>query len=129
MRARSLAIYQLSYNGALALGAFGWGWLGDLIGLSWTLACGRAAPAPLLAFAVRGFSLDHDAGSPAGSAAAGAPLRDAPAADSLPMLSHGRGAGNPALLRRSRTPGRVPGAMAEVRRVRGRAGALSMAAL
>ena len=29
VRARALAIYQMSYNGALAFGSFGWGWLGD----------------------------------------------------------------------------------------------------
>ncbi len=38
VRARALAIYQLFSNGALAVGAFGWGWLGTEVGLPWTMA-------------------------------------------------------------------------------------------
>ncbi len=58
VRARSLAIYQLAYNGALTLGAFGWGWLGGAIGLPSTLLAAGGAGA-VLAVAVRGFSLDQ----------------------------------------------------------------------
>lgn len=38
VRARALAIYQIFSNGTLALGAFGWGWLGTEVGLPWTMA-------------------------------------------------------------------------------------------
>ena len=38
VRARALATYQLFSNGALAVGAFGWGWLGTEVGLPWTMA-------------------------------------------------------------------------------------------
>ncbi|MGH7120744.1 MAG: MFS transporter [Acetobacteraceae bacterium] len=38
VRARALAIYQLFSNGALVVGAFGWGWLGTEVGLPWTMA-------------------------------------------------------------------------------------------
>ena len=36
VRARALSIYQLAQNGALTIGSFGWGWLGDRIGISHT---------------------------------------------------------------------------------------------
>jgi MFS family permease len=121
VRARSLAIYQLSYNGALTLGAFGWGWLGDLIGLSWTLIA-AAASGTLLAFAVRGFSLDQRPARLAGMPPA-EPVPDAPAADFLPRLAHGRVLET---LRYCVDPGsraEFLDVMAEVRLVRGRAGA------
>ncbi len=57
VRARALAIYQLAQNGALTAGSFAWGWLGGEIGIADTLLV-AAAIGVVLAFAVRGFSID-----------------------------------------------------------------------
>jgi MFS family permease len=44
VRARVLALYQAVFNGAMGLGAIGWGWLGDHVGLTGTiLAAGLAS--------------------------------------------------------------------------------------
>ncbi|HSU06049.1 MAG TPA: MFS transporter [Acetobacteraceae bacterium] len=121
VRARSLAIYQLSYNGALTLGAFGWGWLGGVIGLSWTLVAAGSSGA-LLAFAVRGFGLDQMLTRRAVSVPPEA-VPDAPAAEFVPMLAHGRVLET---LQYCVDPSRraeFMEVMAEVRLVRGRAGA------
>ena len=124
VRARALAIYQLAFNGALAGGSFGWGWIGTHIGLSATLVTASVVGLAL-ALAVRGYGLDSPA--PATRAAAPLLLPEAPAAEITPLLELGRGrvlesvqytidpANRDAFL----------AAMAEVRRVRGRAGALA----
>jgi MFS family permease len=44
VRARVLALYQAVFNGGMGLGAIGWGWLGDHVGLTGTiLAAGLAS--------------------------------------------------------------------------------------
>src|SRR5215467_8395570 len=44
VRARVLALYQAVFNGGMGLGAIGWGWLGDHLGLTGTiLAAGVAS--------------------------------------------------------------------------------------
>jgi MFS family permease len=121
VRARSLAIYQLSYNGALTLGAFGWGWLGGVMGLSPTLLTAAGFGAAL-AFGVRRFALDWTVTRLTGLAPA-VPAPDAPAAEFVPMLTHGRVLET---LEYSVDPARRSEfleVMAEVRLVRGRAGA------
>ncbi len=121
VRARSLAIYQLSYNGALTLGAFGWGWLGGEIGLNRTLLA-AAAFGVALAFGVRGFGIDHVPARAPGTALPEL-VPDAPAAEFVPMLAHGRVLET---LQYCVDPGRRGDfleVMAEVRLVRGRAGA------
>ncbi|MBS0562339.1 MAG: MFS transporter [Proteobacteria bacterium] len=124
VRARALSIYQLSYNGALAFGSFGWGWLALHIGLSgvmFTAAAGGAA----LAVAVRVFRIDQ--------AAANLPSQDRPqprpeaaAAELVPILPHARGHVMETMHYRVPAEEREAflEAMAEVRRVRGRAGAM-----
>ena len=90
VRARALAIYQLSYNGALVLGSFGWGWIGTRIGLSDTLLAASLLDL-LLAFAVRRHSLDAAPSSAASKTAAPALAFEAPAAESAPLLQLARG--------------------------------------
>ncbi|MEO8715288.1 MAG: MFS transporter, partial [Acetobacteraceae bacterium] len=126
VRARALAIYQLSFNGALTLGSVGWGVLGGRIGLSAALLA-AAALGGALAITVRAFGLDTQTtrGGHADDEPEAGP--EAPA----PELAH--------VLARDRArvletmPYRVTAAereaflavMAEVRRVRRRAGAVS----
>ncbi|MDE2005726.1 MAG: MFS transporter [Rhodospirillales bacterium] len=125
VRARSLAIYQLAYNGALTLGAFGWGWLGGLIGLPATLlAAGISGGA--IAVAVRGFSLDQPLARPPAGAAPPEPEPEAPPAPELaPLLARGH------LLETVRyrvDPGQRGAFLAlltEIREARGRAGVRS----
>src|SRR5580692_8945788 len=125
VRARSLAIYQLAQNGALTLGSFGWGWLGSMVGLSETLVL-TAVSGALLAVLVRGFTLDHvaralprDAPPP--------PEPEAPAAELVPMLGRAHGRVMEMMHYRVRSEERDDylTAMAEVRQVRGRTGALA----
>jgi MFS family permease len=122
VRARSLAIYQLAYNGALTFGAFGWGWLGDEIGLSKTLLAAAAfgAAAGVL---VRRFSLDT---LPARTLpdAAPEPVPEAPAAEFVPMLAHGRVLETMQYCVDPLRRGEFLDVMAEVRLARGRAGAV-----
>jgi len=124
VRARSLAIYQLSYNGALTLGSFGWGWLAGMVGLSATLliAAGLGAAG---AFAVRGFGLDRrPVPAPLLSPEAEA-SPEAPAAEFVPHLVRGRVL---EMMRYRVSPehrGEFLELMGEIRRVRHRAGALT----
>jgi MFS family permease len=124
VRARALAIYQISYNGALAFGSFGWGWLGTQIGLSDVLLTAAIGGA-LAAVAVRVFRIDQ--------AAAGLPTADrsqpppeAPDAELAIVLPHARGRLLETMHYRATAEQRdhFLQTMAEVRMVRGRAGAL-----
>jgi MFS family permease len=58
VRSRSLAIYQLAFNGALVAGTFFWGWLGTRVGLTSALLA-AAVTGVVLAGAVRRFDLDQ----------------------------------------------------------------------
>jgi len=122
VRARSLSIYQLSYNGALALGSVIWGWLGDTIGLSHTLLAAAAFGAAL-ALAVRRFSLDQAVPRGPTTATPEADL-EAPAAELVPLLAHGRVLETVQYCVDPARRGDFLEVMAEVRRVRGRAGAV-----
>jgi MFS family permease len=124
VRARALAIYQLSYNGALAFGSFGWGWLGTQIGLPGVLLAAAAGGA-LVAVAVRMFGIDQAAaGLP--SAVRSQPPPEAPDAELATTLPHARGRLLETMHYRATAQqrGEFLEAMAEVRMVRGRAGAL-----
>jgi len=124
VRARALAIYQISYNGALAFGSFGWGWLGTQIGLADVLLVAAAGGA-VLAVAVRVFGIDQAAaGLPTATAAQRRP--EAPAAELATVLPHARGRLLETMHYRATAPQREAflETMAEVRMVRGRAGAL-----
>jgi MFS family permease len=124
VRARSLAIYQLGQNGALTIGSFGWGWLGDMIGLSPALlVAGLSGGA--LALLVRGFSLDHQALAPLRGAAP-VPEPEAPAPELMPILRSASARVMEMVQYRVRSDEREPylEVMEEVRLVRGRCGAL-----
>ena len=113
VRARALGIYQLFANGALVVGAFGWGWLGTRVGLPWTMATA----------AVLGIGLALGAGRFALEAVA--TRVDAP--ESPPPAFLARARGEVVLTQHYRVPPEVRerflAAMAELQHVRGRAGA------
>jgi len=125
VRARSLAIYQLAQNGALTLGSFGWGWLGNMAGLPTTLVAAAASGA-LLAGLVRGFSLDHVARTVPHDALPPLAEPEAPAPEFVPELGRAHGRVMEMMHYRVRTDERdvFLEAMEEVRQVRGRTGAL-----
>jgi quinol monooxygenase YgiN len=125
VRARALAIYQLSYTGALAFGSFGWGWLGTAIGLSGVLLAAAAGGA-VAAVGVRGFGIDQAAANTP-SDALPQPPPEAAAAELAALLPHARGRLMETMHYRV-TPAQRDAfleTMAEVRMVRGRAGALA----
>lgn len=126
VRARALAIYQLSYNGSLTVCSFGWGWVASHFGLG-TALLAAAGAGLVLAAASRGFGIDEAAGlmSPVPRALL-VPTPEAPADELQAMLPRSRnhvlevtryrvGAGDRATFF---------AAMAELRRVRGRSGAI-----
>lgn len=125
VRGRALAIYQLAQNGALTLGSFGWGWLGEEIGLPETFLT-AAGSGVLLIVLARLFSIETAASPAPVAAEQPAPLPEAPAPEFVPLLRNARGrvmemayyrvepAQRPAFLK----------LMNEVHHVRGRAGAL-----
>lgn len=119
VRARVLGIYQMAFNGALAFGSILWGWLGTAFGLQATMA-GAAA----LAFAVRGYSLDHASTAAAQAPAPPAPEDPAPELASMPPQSHVRVLET--MRYRVAPADRVEflDAMLHVQHARGRAGAL-----
>jgi MFS family permease len=124
VRARALSIYQLAQNGTLTAASFVWGWLGGMIGLSDTLLV-AASIGIVLGALVRGFSIDLAAGRTTPVAAEPLPLPEAPEAALLPMLRRARGRVMETVhyqVEQSQRPAFLA-AMAEVRRVRGRAGA------
>jgi MFS family permease len=125
VRARSLAIYQLAQNGALTLGSFGWGWLGDMIGLSTALVVAAVVGA-VLAGLVRGFTLEQTARA-APRDVMPPPEPEAPAPELVPVLQHASGRVMEMIHYRVRREERdvYLEAMEEVRLARRRAGALT----
>lgn len=125
VRARALAIYQLSYNGALTLGSFGWGWLATQIGLTNSLLTAAASGLALAAL-VRRYGLDPTSELAVAPRFKPQPLPEAPAAELAPDLPQTRRRiletmhyhVNPS------QRGAFLLAMQEMRRVRGRAGAV-----
>ena len=129
VRARALAIYQLAQNGALTAGSVAWGTLGGHVGLPNTLLV-AAAVGVALAVIVRRYSIDLfvPRAVPEPAAVAAEPLRmpEAPAAELMPLLRHARGRVLETVHYRVQQEerGEFLAAMAEVRKVRGRAGAM-----
>jgi MFS family permease len=127
VRARALAIYQLSYNGTLAAGSFVWGWVGLHLGISATLLV-AAAVGVALAAASRGFGIDQAAGLLVPVPRAAAPLAppEAPARELAAMLPKSRGRVMETMRYRVAPADRENflAIMEELRRVRGRGGAL-----
>lgn len=125
VRARALSIYQLAQNGALTAGSFAWGWLGDHAGLPNTLLT-AAIVGVCLALAVRGFSIDLTVARQEPRRADPLPTPEAPAAELVPLLRRARGRVMETVHYRVRQQERDQflHAMAEVRKVRGRSGAM-----
>jgi len=123
VRARALAIYQLAFNGALAVGSLLWGYTGSVLGLPVAMAT-AAATGAVLAFAVRGYSIDHaGTGAPYTAVVAAPEAPDAELADDLPT-TRGRILESMRYHVRPGDRGTFLAAMAEVQHVRGRAGVL-----
>ena len=123
VRARSLAIYQLAFNGALTVGTFFWGWLGTLYGLQTTMAA-AAGTGAVLAVLVRRYGLDYAAAASTGTPAR-MPDPEAPAPELAPLLPRARGRILETMRYRAPPDRRAAflAIMAEVRRIRGRSGA------
>ena len=123
VRARALAIYQLAFNGALAVGSLLWGWLGSWLGLqqSMLLAAGLCV---VLAVLVRGYGLDQTLATP--TAAPAPPVPEAPAPEFAAALPRLRGRILETMRYRVAESDRPHflTAMEAVQHVRGRAGAL-----
>ena len=123
VRARALAIYQLAFNGALAVGSLLWGWLGAWLGLQQSMAL-AAGLCIVLAVLVRGYSLDQTVTIKAQAPAP--PTPEAPAPELAASLPRSRSR----ILETMRyrvPPGQLDTfltAMAAVQHVRGRAGAI-----
>jgi MFS family permease len=129
VRARALAIYQLAQNGALTAGSVAWGTLGGHVGLPSTLLV-AASVGVGLAVIVRGFSIDLFVARAAPVPETPPPERlrmpEAPAAELMPLLRHVRGRVLETVHYRVQQEERREflAVMAEVRKVRGRAGAI-----
>jgi MFS family permease len=125
VRARALSIYQLAQNGALTLGSFGWGWLGNEIGIPDTFlsACGIGLVLMVIA---RYFSIEAIVRAPSAVAVQTAPLPEAPAPEFVPLLRRARGRIMEIAYYRVDPPQRVEflKLMNEAHHMRGRAGAL-----
>jgi MFS family permease len=125
VRARALSIYQLAQNGALTAGSFVWGLLAEHFGMADTLLVAAGIGAGL-ALAVRGFSIDLTIPRRVPDAAEPLPVPEAPAAELMPLLRRARGRVMETVHYRveQQQRGEFLAAMAEVRKVRGRAGAM-----
>lgn len=123
VRARALAIYQLWWNGALALGLMVWGILSEYIGLQQSMVAAAALGA-VLALVVRRYGLDDSA--VAAAPAATMPQPEAPAPELAARLPRSRGRILEMIAYRV-APGeraRFLAAMQHVQHVRGRGGAV-----
>jgi MFS family permease len=124
VRARAIAIYQLSFFGVMALGSAMAGWLGG--SFSVPLALGLAAAGcAIAAVLVRPWRIDSLALSEAPSAAAAIPMPEAPAAELRSLLGEASGRVMEVVRYRIDPAQRRAflAAMQEVRRVRLRSGA------
>ena len=128
VRARAIAIYQLSFFGMLALGAAVAGWLGARFGVAPALAAAAAGGAAL-ALLVRPWRLEPPAeGRGGGTAAAGGvPVPEAPAAELEKLLGERSGRVLEVVRYRIDPADRAAflDTMREVRRVRLRSGAIT----
>jgi len=125
VRARALSIYQLAQNGALTAGSFAWGSLADRMGMANTLLVAAGIGIGLAAI-VRGYSIDLSIARPTPPPAEPLPVPEAPAAELVPLLRRVRGRVMETVHYsvQQQQRGEFLAAMAEVRKVRGRAGAM-----
>ncbi len=126
VRSRALSIYQLSFNLALVIGTFFWGWLGTEVGLPSTLMV-AAISGSVLALAARMFDIDGQegiAGKPVPFVVPPMPESVAPAL--VPVLNHAKGRVMESQHYRIAPHDKEPfmATMAELRDVRGRGGAV-----
>ena len=124
VRSRALALYQLASNGAMVIGSFFWGWLGTQVGLSMTIIA-AAGTAFALGLVARHFDIDAEPATPiVRTPTPPEPEAVAPELAALVVGARGR------ILESQRyriEPARQQeflAAMAEVRDVRGRCGAV-----
>jgi MFS family permease len=124
VRSRALAIYQLGFNLALGLGTLFWGWLGTRIGLQSTMLA-AAGTGLVLALLARRFDIDSE---PAAAASAGPALPAPEAVDPDLVAVMPRARGRVLESQRYRIDAadrdRFLAVMADLRDVRGRAGAI-----
>lgn len=125
VRARALSIYQLAQNGALTIGSFAWGWLGGEIGLPRTFLAASGVGLILMVFA-RFFNIEAIVRAPAPPAEQPAQLPESPAAELMPLLRSARGQVMEMAYYRVDATRQTEflKLMHEVRRVRGRTGAV-----
>lgn len=125
VRARALAIYQLAQNGALTAGSFAWGLLGGQMSLDDTLLIAAALGVVLIPL-VNGCSVDLASAKPRPIAPEPSHMPEAPAAELVPLLRRARGRVMETVHYRVQQEQRAEflSAMADVRKVRGRAGAM-----
>ncbi|EHL98150.1 hypothetical protein HMPREF9946_03759 [Acetobacteraceae bacterium AT-5844] len=124
VRARALGIYQLCFNGVLALGATLAGWLGDYVGVQLALIL-FGTGGIVSGILARAWSLDGPTATEA-PAVCPLPQPDAPAPELAPLLARDRGRVLEGVRYRINPEDREAflAAMAELRRVRLRSGAL-----
>jgi MFS family permease len=90
VRARALSIYQLAQNGALTVGSFGWGWLGNVVGIPHTFLTASVVGVALMVIA-RFFSIEAVVHAPSLSEEQAAPLPETPSPELMPLLRNARG--------------------------------------
>lgn len=124
VRSRALAIYQLGFNFAIGLGTFFWGWLGTRYGLQATMLA-AAATGLVLAVLARRYDIDREP-APAIPAVPALPAPEAVDPDLAPLMARARGRVLESQRYRIAAADRAAflAAMAELRQVRGRAGAV-----
>ncbi|MBO1076458.1 MFS transporter [Roseomonas marmotae] len=123
VRARAIGIYQLSFNGMLALGATLAGWLGDMVGVHWALL-GSGIGGLVAGVAVRAVRLEGPMAREVPSATI--PVPEAPAPELAGLLARDRGRVLEGVRYCIDPTNRAEflAAMADLRRVRLRSGAL-----
>jgi MFS family permease len=124
VRSRALAIYQLALNGALVIGTFFWGWLGDEIGLRGALLAAAGACA-VLAVVVRTVGIDDEQARPTAPTPAPAPEAVDPALATVLGASRDRVLETQAYRIAPGDRAAFLELMAEIRHVRGRLGAVA----
>ncbi|MBK1661806.1 MFS transporter [Paracraurococcus ruber] len=126
VRARAIAIYQLSFFGVMAGGSALAGWVGGRFGVPWALGAAAAGGA-VAAILVRGWRIDAVASASPEASPARPPTPEAPAAELQALLGERSGRVLEEVRYCIDPAERAPflAAMQEVRRVRLRSGAVS----
>ncbi len=124
VRARALAIYQLALNGALVVGTFFWGWLGDVIGLRQSLLA-AAVTCAVLAITVRRVGIDSEVARPLGLSAVPVPEAVDPELATVLGASRYRVLETQAYRIGPEDRAAFLELMAEIRHIRGRLGAVA----